>query len=191
MDENPSTADNNNELSVSELLEKMFQEIVSQRIHKDLTLMINPQDAPPRIDTGTLHSNFFVGRGDFKLMESKFVDRGTAYLVNNNPPRSFKMRGGLQGDLSTRLRHELNNIILNHSYGRMSSTKPEYRWQRQHRESIIAWGDRLQERGLLDNHEIRWEYQKAVWGGAIHTAKAIFVQIADRVITVFKLSRGE
>lgn len=35
-------------------------------------------------------------------------------------------------------------------------------WQRQDGESLVAWGKRLEGMGLMDNPDIRWEYQKAV-----------------------------
>ncbi len=39
----------------------------------------------------------------------------------------------------------------------------EFGWIQYEDENILEWGNRLQKEGYLDNPDIRWEYQKAVW----------------------------
>ncbi len=39
----------------------------------------------------------------------------------------------------------------------------EFDWIQRDDENIFEWGNRLQKESCLDNPEIRWEYQKAVW----------------------------
>jgi len=40
-------------------------------------------------------------------------------------------------------------------------------WKRRGDESLIEWGDRLQDNGWLDDPEIRAEYQREVWSAVV------------------------
>lgn len=55
-----------------------------------------------------------------------------------------------------------------------------YRWQRWVFESVQHWGERLAERGLLDNPDIRWEYQKAVFASIGVTIKRLVLKVVGR-----------
>lgn len=46
--------------------------------------------------------------------------------------------------------------------GKMLGIKYPEAWERYADESLLAWGQRLEWMGLLDNPDIRWEYQKAM-----------------------------
>ena len=113
---------------------------------------------------------------------SNFVEDDKIYVVSQ--PRNFgygKMPK-IAPELHRRIELELQNIIAR-AMGVPASLfqdewkrETKYNWHRFPDETILQWGDRLFAKGLLDNPEIRWEYQKAVLGAPFNKLKAIWIE---------------
>lgn len=116
---------------------------------------------------------------------SNFIEDDKVYVVS--VPRNFgygKMPK-VAPELYRRVEIELQNIIARAMSVPASLFEDEwkreitYNWHRFPDETILQWGDRLFSKELLDNPEIRWEYQKAVLGVPFNKLKAVFLKIVD------------
>lgn len=118
-----------------------------------------------------------------KVHYSSFVEEGTAYIVNN--PRRFGYGRAplpaIEADVHESIRKHFQNFFDRTILGGIGGweQKREYNWHQFPDESLLAWGDRLFERGLLDNPAIRWEYQKVVLGAPFKALKAIWLRVAS------------
>lgn len=139
----------------------------SKGISSEKTVFINPADR------GTLRKSIGV---DFAypdsdhtiyglpIIESSFVETGTAYIVPEFPNTFKPMNMPDNFDFEVfqgRLLSEINRSFGLPSHYFNAQTQPS--WQRLHAETFIEWGKRLDREGYLDNPDIRWEYQKATW----------------------------
>lgn len=134
------------------------------------------------VDTGRLRDSIKVDdkpynrtkHPDIKswnVIESSFVEPGTAYLVPQ-PSTRFNPTVNLPDGFDMEYINERFRQTIAMSFGipsRYFEPAPHKPiWQRMEGESLVEWGNRLEKIKLLDNPEYRWEYQKAV-------LKAVFV----------------
>jgi hypothetical protein len=102
-----------------------------------------------------------------EVQYSSFVEEGQVYLVSQPRRFGFSKPSEILPDLHQRMQESLERYIRNVLlYG----DKPEtgwrqtrtYNWHRFPDETVLAWGQRLGSKGLLDNPDIRWEYQVCI-----------------------------
>lgn len=94
----------------------------------------------------------FLKPGEYRLMP--YQESWKPTLKFEKPPFELNYGGYTQ--------RFLNEIARAFAIPSHYFEEPPYRWQRYMNEALLKWGSRLFERGLLDDPEIRWEYQKTI-----------------------------
>lgn len=79
-------------------------------------------------------------------------------------------------------------FVLSDFFDAFQAFQKAVEWQRQEGESLTDWGNRLDRAGLLDNPEIRWEYQKACWHSVFHALSVPFRYIIKKLASVVENS---
>lgn len=180
----------------------MLDELKKAMENKDLKFLddwaiLSHESNRPFFETGNLRGSFFAGvdygtakqdvtmAQEIEVQYSSFLEHGTSYIIKKPAPfKPSPFSDELRKQINERLQQNIDSVIWGHRY---KMPERPYRWQRQHGESISEWGNRLSERGLLDNPEIRIQYQKELWIGLLDTAKEFTLNIAGKVYNVLKL----
>lgn len=114
---------------------------------------------------------------------SPFVEEGQVFLMSQ--PRRFGFGFGklpeISPELHQRLQEQLERYLSSALlYGHRAESewqgKYTYNWHRFPDETLLAWGERLSSKALLDNPAIRWEYQKAILGAPFEKLKALWLK---------------
>jgi hypothetical protein len=113
-----------------------------------------------------------------EVQYSPFVEEGQVYLVSQPRRFGFSKPSEISPELHQRMQESLERYIRNALlYGDKSETQWQqprtYNWHRFPDETLLAWGERLGNKGLLDNPDIRWEYQVFVLTMPIRWVKAL------------------
>lgn len=107
------------------------------------------------------------------ILYSDFVEPGTIYVtrVESIPP-SFDFKA-YERDVVNRIAHafEVPGRYWFTDYFRSDARAAAYDITRGANESVLSWGARLFERGLLDDPAIRWLYQRAVLGTPVRALR--------------------
>lgn len=158
------------------------------KIPKSGSWLVSPQDRH-LFDTGELRKKWFgvdPGLGDDRTVfrTSNHVEPGHAYYIEHGfepiKPPPFKFDRDIEREVVMRIARAFG--VPSHYW----PDKPvEYRWQRWQFESLKSWGQRLFERGLMDDPEIRWEYQKAIMGRPVEKLKRMLVTVRGIIYRVF------
>jgi hypothetical protein len=113
-----------------------------------------------------------------EVQYSSFVEEGQVYLVSQPRRFGFSNLRDIPVEVHQRMQASLERYIRN---ALLYGDKPETQWQQSrtynwHRfpdETLLDWGERLGTKGLLDNPDIRWEYQVFVLTIPIRWVKAL------------------
>lgn len=92
---------------------------------------------------------------------SRHIESGYAYFIERGPVSQIRFE-----KLPSGFNDEQYNRLIIEKIARAFMIPEEffgpYRWERREGESIWFWGIRLANRDLLDDPDVRWEYQKTV-----------------------------
>jgi len=166
-----------------EIIEIMKAELEQIRPKR---LIVNPSDAINIRDKAS--SRYVRTRTEnlqpsFEVIESNWVESGKAYLITTSSKptyaRYIETANGLAQDFSNAFESARRSLYdfgygLNQLFNPFGATIERYEWRRQFNESVWEWGNRLGKRGLLDDPDIRWEYQKAIMSLPIVWAKRLW-----------------
>lgn len=140
-----------------------------QEILKQLAAMRAENSVIHRIFISSQDRHLFEGTdskvfpGKVEIISSPFLKKGEAYRVEAEPrfsdfkfaPEIFERVGKAFDDLSRQF------FLVGRGF--QTVVDQVYQWRRRPGEGVLEWGTRLGERGLLDDPNIRWEFQKAVF----------------------------
>lgn len=121
--------------------------------------------------------------GDFtgiRVYTSQHIEPGSVYFVNtsNVQPGRVNLSPEVEAEVKAKFEKALENMMhMSMLRGWQSEYFQPTRTYNHHRfpdESLSQWAQRLQQRGLLDDPDIRWEYQKAVLGLPWAAVKQVF-----------------
>lgn len=135
------------------------------RLRKDYMYFINPADA----------SNVSGMPDD--TVYSSFVERGKVLRIEKSkvmPKREFRIQP--DPEIERKFQEYINNVFvrgMRQSLGKYGEEQP-YRWERGRNESVFAWGERLEAKGLLEQPDIRWHYQQACLAAPGQTANKLW-----------------
>jgi len=113
-----------------------------------------------------------------EVQYSSFVEQDQVYLVSQPRRFGFSNLRDIPVEVHQRMQESLERYIRN---ALLYGDKPETQWQQTrtynwHRfpdETLLDWGERLGSKGLLDNPDIRWQYQVFVLTIPIRWVKAL------------------
>lgn len=117
--------------------------------------------------------------GGIEFVSDPFLKPGEYYLVNRpkieQSWRKIEFEAlPIDFDFSSFTRQYINKVAL-YIWGFDPAYQPEpYHWQRYYNEALPKWGSRLFDRGLLDDPEIRWAYQKTILSAPVKWANKLF-----------------
>lgn len=140
-----------------EHLKQLFREGKIKIPKPDHAWLISPRDRR-FFETGEMRGSWTNVMGVDPVVESNAVEPGYAYFVTT--ARSTMPHVEIPPDVLHQFEKALDKILWRHFW---TTVEQPYRWQRTDGETVWVWGIRLFNRGLLDDPEIRWVYQKAVW----------------------------
>ncbi len=124
---------------------------------------------------------FFINPGDRTVLdklngipvyESNQVPEGKVYFADVKPPEArWNPTENLIQDIAASVWEQLDRVMLTGLRRAGSWAFPEYMppepqppaWHRRSSETVFDWGERLSQDSYLDDPNIRWQYQKAVF----------------------------
>lgn len=162
-------------ISKDELIEAL--EKLSQSENKRLargTWILHEQHRP-RIETSMMHEDWKGSKPD--ITYSNFADPSQAVFVEHKLSPS-DLRIQITPEQEARIRSEMARAFDRLVWGRFLepyiSEPVVVTWERQDGETVRAWGIRLFDASMLDDPDIRWEYQKAVWSWPVELLRAVW-----------------
>lgn len=148
--------------SFREMFGKLMEQFPTDPFKRDTLIMSSRERIP--FETGQMRESW-KGIGEVngvKVVTSDYVEPGQFYLVDTKA-LAFKIPDleGFRTDLVDEIRRRIAQALGVPS--RYWEFDKPYVWQRRPGEKLLIWSARLSDRGLLDNPDIRWEFQKATF----------------------------
>lgn len=152
----------------------VIYEAFKRMAERDEGILLNPMDARPLEETDPkatiagipVYESPFTKPGEWGLIPKQKVMAKVTIDRSSWDAKFVK----IEASLRLHVTQQLNNI-----WGFDPAYKPEpYHWQRYFNEALLKWVTRLFERGLLDDPEIRWAYQKTILSAPVKWWNKLF-----------------